>query len=122
MVAGGSLAFFAVMFSLGRSMGAKSAIDAGTLIANGFGANLVDGQVSIAHGVVKNTFPRRDGEDSGWLPALIIRTEGGFRSEGYTWLDTRFSKKEAEKLAHRDAHDEASKYIGDWDIEIVPMK
>ena len=53
-----------------------------------------------------------NGERIGWLPMVWV--DG--RKIMNSWAARGFDKAKAEQLAKREAKDEASRYVGDWDV------
>jgi hypothetical protein len=70
-------------------------------------------KIRIEHGAIPNGNPRA----GGWLPAVWINGRG---PQGNTWSARGYDKHQAEHLARDEAEEEASGYVGDWEITISP--
>lgn len=70
-----------------------------------------DGRIKIEFGTRKN-----EREGYGFVPMIWVND----RREGGTWAEEFMSEDDATTAAHAYAKDEASRFVGDWDVTVTP--
>lgn len=73
-------------------------------------------RIKVEYGAVSNANTYK----GGWLP--VIRVNG--KQYGDTWSSKAFDRDQATELARHAAVEEASKFVGCWEvtIEFVPLE